>query len=191
MRILLVEDDLSVRSLVDHQLRRLGYETTTAEDGLEAWEIFERHPFELVVSDIMMPRVDGLDLCRRIRSIAVPQHYTYVMLLTTLRDKQWYLQGLDAGADDFVTKPVSFDELVVRLRVAEHTLHLERCVRHLAASLGACPACDRVVTPEGDWMSMKSYVATHPVTRERRPCPSCRTCAEQAEIPDALDQCLL
>lgn len=191
MKILLAEDDLAVRTMVEHQFGRLGYETTSAEDGLAAWEAFERYPYELVVSDIMMPRLDGLDLCRRIRSVEAPQHYTYVMLLTSLRGKKWFLDGLDAGADDFVTKPVSFDELVVRLRVAEHTLHLERGMRHLAARLGACASCDRVPTPDGEWASMKSYVASPPSRGVRRLCPSCGTHAEQVDSPGALDECPL
>jgi DNA-binding response OmpR family regulator len=78
----------------------------------------------LVISDLLMPEVDGLELCRRIRASKTPK-YTYVILLTALIGKKDYLEGMDAGADDFVTKPFDPDELKARLRVAERIVALQ------------------------------------------------------------------
>jgi DNA-binding response OmpR family regulator len=174
VKILLAEDELAGRALLNTQLKRLGYETVVAEDGRLAWEQFEREPVEVVITDLMMPHMDGLELCRRIRAIERPPFYTYVMMLTSLDGKEWALQGIAAGADDFVTKPATFDELVIRLRVAEHTLHLERGMRRLESLLGGCVECHRVPTPDGRRISMRSYLTEVAPRDERVPCPDCR-----------------
>src|SRR5262245_28331684 len=117
MRVLIAEDDRDSRELLNWLLVKLGYEVVSAENGEQAWNAFRREHFRIVISDLLMPDMDGLELCRRIRSAKL-QKYTYVILLTALIGKKDYLEGMDAGADDFVTKPFDPDELKARLRVA-------------------------------------------------------------------------
>lgn len=125
MRILLVDDDpISVLAVAVY-LRKLGYEVTSARDGREALEQFQSQRFEFVISDWNMPHLNGEELCRRVRSLKLP-HYVYFILLTGRDDKDSLLQGMEAGADDFLVKPVDREELRVRIRAGERILRLEQ-----------------------------------------------------------------
>jgi two-component system, cell cycle response regulator len=121
MKILIAEDDRDSRELLRWMLEKLGYEVVAAENGKEAWEAFRRGRFRLVISDVLMPEMDGFELCRRIRKHKQSK-YTFVIIITALIGKKDYLEGMEAGADDFVTKPFDADELRARLRVAERIL---------------------------------------------------------------------
>ncbi len=118
MKVLIAEDDRDSRDLLRWLLVKLGYEVVAAENGVEAWNAFKQEGFRVVISDIVMPEMDGVELCRRIRGANLPQ-YTYIIIVTALIGKKDYLEGMDAGADDFVTKPFDPDELKARLLVAE------------------------------------------------------------------------
>jgi two-component system cell cycle response regulator len=124
MKILVAEDDRDSRELLCWLLKKLGYEVVATEDGKKAWEAFRRGRFRLVISDVLMPELDGLELCRRIRRHKQSK-YTYVIIITALIGKKDYLEGMEAGADDFVTKPFDPDELKARLRVAERILSFQ------------------------------------------------------------------
>src|SRR5262245_39088707 len=121
MKILIAEDDRDSRELLSWILEKLGHQVTVTENGNAAWNAYRRGKFHVVISDLLMPDVDGLELCRRIRA-ARQTKYTYIILLTALIGKKQYLEGMEAGADDFVTKPFDPDELRARLRVAERIL---------------------------------------------------------------------
>jgi two-component system cell cycle response regulator len=127
MKILVAEDDRDSRELLTWILQKLGYQVVAAENGKEAWEVFRRGRFRLVISDVLMPELDGLELCRRIRKHQQSK-YTYVIIITALIGKKDYLEGMDAGADDFVTKPFDPDELKARLRVAERIISFQEQV---------------------------------------------------------------
>lgn len=127
MKILVAEDDRDSRELLTWILQKLGYQVVAAENGKEAWEVFRRGRFRLVISDVLMPELDGLELCRRIRNHQQSK-YTYVMIMTALIGKKDYLEGMEAGADDFVTKPFDPDELRARLRVAERIISFQEQV---------------------------------------------------------------
>jgi two-component system, cell cycle response regulator len=124
MKILVAEDDRDSRELLCWLLEKLGYQVVAAENGKEAWELFRRGRFRLVISDVLMPEIDGLELCRRIRKHKQSK-YTYVIIITALIGKKDYLEGMEAGADDFVTKPFDPDELKARLRVAERIISFQ------------------------------------------------------------------
>jgi two-component system cell cycle response regulator len=124
MKILIAEDDRDSRELLGWILEKLGYQVVAVENGKQAWEAYRQGKFRLVISDLLMPDVDGLELCRRIRASSHSK-YTYIILLTALIGKKQYLEGMEAGADDFVTKPFDADELRARLRVAERILSLQ------------------------------------------------------------------
>ena len=124
MRILVVDDDANVLRIMAAMLRRWGYELTLAHDGLEAWEILQKEDIRLVISDWMMPELNGPGLCRRIREAGF-RGYTYLILLTGREDKLSLVEGMDAGADDFMVKPVHREELRVRVRAGERILRLE------------------------------------------------------------------
>src|SRR5689334_3499192 len=98
MNILIAEDDRDSRELLSWLLEKLGHHVLATENGQQAWDAFRRDTFRLVISDLLMPDVDGLELCRRIRSCHRPK-YTYIVLLTALIGKKDYLEGMDAGAD--------------------------------------------------------------------------------------------
>jgi two-component system response regulator MtrA len=113
-RILLVEDDPSIREVTAIGLRNAGFTVETASDGREGLDRFEREPFDLVLLDVMLPRMDGLEVCRAIRrDSTIP-----VVMLTARADTLDVVVGLEAGADDYVRKPFEVPELVARVRAA-------------------------------------------------------------------------
>ena len=124
MKVMIAEDDRDSRELLSWLLEKVGYQVVATENGKQAWDAYRRDKFRLVISDLLMPDVDGLELCRRIRSMPSSQ-YTYIILLTALIGKRDYLEGMEAGADDFITKPFDPDELKARLRVAERIVAIQ------------------------------------------------------------------
>src|SRR5438128_4919592 len=124
MRVLIAEDDTVSRRLLQSYLQKWGHEVVPAKDGAEAWALFEAAPFPIVISDWVMPEKDGLDLIRRIRAGQGPD-YVYTILLTAKSQTEDLVEGMEAGADDFVTKPFDHDELRVQLRAGERIVRLE------------------------------------------------------------------
>lgn len=123
-RVLLADDDDISRELMSAILISLGFQVTTVVDGEEAWQVLEREKLNLVLTDWMMPRLDGAGLCRRVRA-NISDRYVYMVMLTGRRDKKALIEGMEAGADEFLTKPVEPNELRVRLRAAQRQLHLQ------------------------------------------------------------------
>ncbi|HET7703445.1 MAG TPA: response regulator transcription factor [Candidatus Limnocylindrales bacterium] len=113
-RILLVEDDPSIREVTAIGLGAAGFAVTTTADGVEGIERFKADPFDLVLLDVMLPRLDGYEVCRQIRRTStVP-----VVMLTARADTMDVVVGLEAGADDYVRKPFEVPELIARIRAA-------------------------------------------------------------------------
>lgn len=117
MRILLADDDDQMRALLEAVLQVSGHEVEAHANGRSAWESFERQPAELMVLDWQMPEVDGLELCRRVR--AHPEgDRTYLMMITARAQPEDLEHVLDAGADDYLPKPVTSADVLARLRIA-------------------------------------------------------------------------
>ncbi len=122
-RIFLVDDEDSIRETVGFALRKEGYAVTAFADGTAAWEAFERAPPDLVIADIMMPRMDGLELCRRLRA----RSEELPIIFLTSRDEEFdRVLGLELGADDYLCKPFSIRELQARVKVLLRRLALVR-----------------------------------------------------------------
>ena len=118
MKILIVDDELVSRKKMDLLVRSLGYETVVASDGVEGWEIWKKERARMVITDWMMPGMDGLELCAKIRE-AEGSQYIYIIMVTSKEDVNDLVRGMDAGADDFITKPFIKEELAVRIRAGE------------------------------------------------------------------------
>ena len=124
MRVLIVDDDEIARDLLSEALAGAGYEVSAARDGREALEILRTGVFRLVISDWEMPEMTGLELCRRIRERHFSS-YVYIILVTSRDGTDNVVEGLSAGADDFITKPFHPAELCVRVRSGVRLLSLE------------------------------------------------------------------
>lgn len=112
--ILVVEDDLRFANLLKGGLEEKGYQLLVAYDGASAWRLFQSQAADLVISDVILPKMDGFELCRLIKQSS-PQ--TPVLMLTALGTTDDKLQGFDSGADDYLVKPFDFRELDARIRV--------------------------------------------------------------------------
>ncbi|MEO7718658.1 MAG: response regulator [Capsulimonas sp.] len=125
MKIIIAEDDpVSMRALRTI-LEGLGHQVTAVPNGVQAWAALQAETFAIVITDWMMPEMDGIELCRNIRARKnVP--YTCVILLTAKQTREDRVQGLNAGADVFLTKPLDRSDLIARLQVAERILMLEQ-----------------------------------------------------------------
>jgi diguanylate cyclase (GGDEF)-like protein len=131
LNILVAEDAQASRDGLARFIRSLGHRCRTAKDGLEALQMHRAEHADVILSDVRMPRMDGLELCRQTRVADEEGAYTYFILLTAFGDKEHFLQGMEAGADDYHTKPIDVDELQARLISAGRVLSL---YRKLAAS---------------------------------------------------------
>ena len=121
-RILLVDDEESIQTLLSYPLRKDGYEVVQAADGREALDRFDEQPFDLVVLDVMLPRIDGLEVCRRLRSrSSVP-----IIMLTAKSEEIDKVVGLELGADDYITKPFSLREFSSRIKAALRRAEMSR-----------------------------------------------------------------
>jgi DNA-binding response OmpR family regulator len=128
MKILIADDDAITRLLLSSALTKAGHTVHQATNGREAWHAWHDGQFPLVISDWIMPDLDGLEFSRRIRSEQRPG-YTHIILLTSRAGKTNYLEAMTAGADDFITKPFEKDALAARVRVAERILGLHASLR--------------------------------------------------------------
>ncbi len=173
MKILIAEDDPVSSLVLSAKLKKLGYEVISAENGREAWATYQRETPRIVITDWMMPEVDGLELCKMIRDDNRLQ-YTYIIMLTALGGKERLIEGMTAGADDFVTKPFESEGLKARLRVAERVLSLQSTVNQLEGLLPICSYCKKIRDPENVWHPVESYVEDHTETSfEQSLCPDC------------------
>jgi signal transduction histidine kinase len=125
VRILIAEDDIASRLILQLTLETLGHQTFQAGDGETAWRIFEETEVDVIISDRMMPGIDGIQLCRLVRQHSRPT-YTYFIFLTSFDDRSQLMEGMEVGADDYLPKPLDADELQVRLLVAARITALHR-----------------------------------------------------------------
>ena len=184
MKTLIVEDDRELRETLSFLLRFEGYDVVEAANGIEAWHEFERSRFTLVLSDWMMPQLDGLELCRRIRATERP-YYPYVILLTALKGKDHFLQAMRAGIDDFISKPFDVDELRAKLHVAERIVTLQDRVQRLEGILPTCMYCKKIRDENQIWVSIEQYITKRSDAEfSHGICPDCftKTSAQLGEI---------
>jgi len=125
VKVLIADDSIVSRHLLEVTLRKWGYDVTVACDGAEALQILQREDAPaLVILDWMMPGISGLEVCRRIRARG-SEPYIYILLLTSKSQKEDLIEGMDAGADDYITKPFDQNELQVRLRAGNRLVRLQ------------------------------------------------------------------
>ena len=123
--VLIAEDDPVFRRILESCLKSWNYRVHACENGLDAWEALQQeHAPQMAILDWMMPGMDGIEICRRLRGLQ-QESYRYVLLLTAKGDKHDVVQGLEAGADDYLTKPFDVDELHARVRAGKRILELQ------------------------------------------------------------------
>jgi DNA-binding response OmpR family regulator len=134
--ILVVEDEPSARCGLARAVTELGYRVRAAADGEEAWQLQRRAPADIILSDWRMPRLDGYDLCKRTRA-AVGGRYTYFIFMTAMAEREDFLRAMEAGADDYLIKPIDLGELEGSLLAASRGMKLHRDAER-ARALRSC-----------------------------------------------------
>jgi sigma-B regulation protein RsbU (phosphoserine phosphatase) len=199
VRILVVDDDAPSRAVLARQLERLGHSVVTAPDGEAAWATFRESPdLECVITDWTMPGLSGPDLCRRIRG-GDARPWTYLLLLTSKEATSDLVEGLLAGADEFMTKPHDVEVLRARLHVAQRILTLEQRLRERVRDLEAalaevrtlrgllpiCMYCKKIREGADAWQAVEQYVSRHSDAQfSHGVCPTCWT----AHVKPQLDE---
>ena len=188
MRILIADDDRMTTMMLGRTLENWGFEVTVVHDGVAAWEcIVGKDAPSLFIVDWMMPGLDGIELCRRIRAASLPSHL-YVILLTARTSREDLVAGLEAGADDYLTKPFDPDELRARIHVGQRTLTLIANIRQLTGLLPICSYCKRIRSDQNYWEQVESYITHHTDVRfSHGICPGCyeRVIADLDDAPEA------
>ncbi len=174
MKILIAEDDPFTRLVLQKAVESAGHEVIPAVDGLDAFEKYCVSGARVVVSDWEMPELSGLELCQIIRERPSVE-YTYFIMLTAVHcSSQEYREAMDAGVDDFMTKPVDADTLRIRLRVAERILKYANQVRQLESLLPICSYCKKIRDEDNQWQQLEMYLHHHTGTEfSHGVCPQC------------------
>jgi DNA-binding response OmpR family regulator len=173
MKILMVEDDPIASAVLQASLKSLGHEVRAIADGMAAWNFQATDPHRVVISDWMLPGLDGLELCRRIR--AQRGEYTYFILLSNLTTSGENLdQAIAAGVDDFLSKPAKTAELRARLHVADRILGYATQVRQLQEILPICGYCRKIRDDQNYWSQVEDFLGREAgVNFSHGVCPDC------------------
>jgi DNA-binding response OmpR family regulator len=175
MRILIAEDDAVSRRRLEATLRKWGYEVLAVEDGLAAWEVLQGEmPPPLAILDWMMPGMDGIEVCRKVRERS-PSRPLYIIVLTARGSREDVVAGLQAGGDDYVTKPFDREELHARVKVGLRVLQLQMNladrvreleealarVKQLQGLLPICSYCKKIRDDQNYWQQVEGYISEH------------------------------
>jgi len=188
VRVLIADDEATTRHLIQVTLGNWGFEVLTAEDGTEALRILQgSNSPEIALVDWVMPGVDGLEVCRRMRA-ALPDAPSYIILITARGGLENVVQGLEAGADDYVTKPFDPRELRARLHAGARVVQLQKAllqrnqelvealkrVKQLQGLLPICSYCKKIRNDRNYWEQVDAYVASHSEAQfSHGVCPDC------------------
>jgi CheY-like chemotaxis protein len=187
VKILLADDDLISRRMLEGILAEWGHEVAAVGDGTEALRLLEESPPELAILDWMMPGLDGVEVCRRVRRRQTPTP-VYLILLTSRNAKADVVAGLEAGANDYVTKPFDPDELRARVQVGRMVTELQASlaarvrelegtlalVKQLQGLLPICSYCKKVRDDRNYWRQVEEYLSAHSAVRfSHGICPDC------------------
>jgi DNA-binding response OmpR family regulator len=197
MQVLIADDDVVLRRALRAHLERWGFEVVECADGHEAWAALQQpEPPLLAIVDWNMPGKDGVVLCQELRE-RKPLAGIYVMLLTSNQEKKDVIAGLESGADDYVTKPVHWDELHARLRIGARLVGLQQAlaarvaelqdaltsVRTLSGLLPICAYCKRIRDDGDYWRQIEQYVSEHSSAQfSHGICPECLADQIQGEF---------
>jgi DNA-binding response OmpR family regulator len=190
MKILIAEDEAVSRTMLVKLLAGWGHEVLATTNGAEAWEALSKKDGpKLALLDWVMPAMDGIEVVRRVRQAAdLDSHYVYIILLSQKTTQEEIVQGLEAGADDYIVKPYDLAELRVRIRTGERILELQRAliaanqelrqalgrVKTLSGLLPICASCKNVRDDKGYWQQIEAYVRDHSEAEfSHSICPSC------------------
>ncbi len=175
MRILIADDDAVSRRVLEATLKRWGYEVVVARDGGQAWSMLETDPgLSLAILDWMMPGMDGLEVCERARK-APATRSVYILMLTARGRREDLVAGLQAGANDYVTKPFDQEELKARVQVGVRVVELQRVlaervreleealsqVKQLGGLLPICSYCKKVRDDQNYWHAVDNYLSVN------------------------------
>ena len=161
MDILIAEDDFISRKLLVNILEEQGHVVSVASDGEEAWEVYRRQPTRLIITDWLMPKMDGLDLVRKVRANDLSD-YTYVILLTAnIGQRENYFKAMEAGVDDFLAKPLDRIELQLRLNVAQRILRASSHIHSLESVLTICAYTKKINIPDEGWQTIEDFMRKH------------------------------
>ena len=174
MKMLIADDDRMSTLMLGRTLESWGYEVAVTHDGKAAWEsITSTSEPTLAIVDWMMPGLNGIELCRRIRATELLAP-VYVILLTAKSERQDLVAGLEAGADDYLTKPFDPDELRARIHVGRRMLAYISNIKRLTGLLPICSYCKRVRSDTDYWEQVEQYITEHTgVMFSHGICPSC------------------
>jgi sigma-B regulation protein RsbU (phosphoserine phosphatase) len=156
MHCLLVEDDILILTLLKGFLTKLGHEVTAVMSGEAAWQAFSASRFPAVICDWDLPRLSGIDLCKRIRENKAAQ-YPYFILITSFQGDAKFGEAMGAGVDDFISKPVDLNLLSVRLKVAERILAFQGQIGILKGLLPICMYCKKIRGDKQYWETVEAY----------------------------------
>lgn len=186
MKVLAVEDDPVALAVLTRALRKLGHEVVAVKDGHQALDLLARDPVRVVVSDWVMPEVDGLELCRRVRARRDSEYVYFILLTSQLPSEENQREAIEAGVDDFLQKPLQMQEIWMRLRVAERIVHFATQVRQLEQFLPICGYCKKVRDDSNYWQQIESYINARTGTDfSHSICPDCYAKVVQPQL-DAL-----
>jgi len=180
MTVLIVEDDPVSRKILHRNLSRLGCTVLQASDGAEAWSILQREPVRVVVSDWMMPEMNGLELCRHVRERA-DANYIYFILLTARQGEDDYREAMASGVDDFLAKPLERQELMIRVMVAKRIIKFATQARQLKMLLPICMYCKKIRNDDDYWEKIDEYI--HENTGTDFSHGVCPDCYEKVAVP--------
>jgi len=176
MRIMIAEDDPSIRDALKDMLESLDHDVVLAGDGEEAWEVFDAHPLSIIICDWLMPKLDGLELCRKIRT-RPDTLYCYFILLTGNTGIEKYHEAMKQGIDDFLPKPFYLDELSIRLKVAERIVGYINHIHQLESLLPICAHCRKIRNEKDEWLDFEDYIENQTSTKFTH--DICSVCLEE------------
>lgn len=175
MRILLIEDEPVSRGFIQLALVGQNHTVMVAEDGEKGWEMYLANRYEVIIADWNLPGITGAEFCSRMRS-RHSHEYTYFILITAFSDPVRLTQAMDAGVDDFLSKPLDLGHLGLRLRAAQRILDFHRQIGTLQELLPICMYCKKIRNDKQYWESVETYFSAQTgADFSHSLCPDCYT----------------